>query len=254
MSERWSWDRRRCVLRVVVLACWLTYALVVVAGLALLLPADVKQYAFAFWGVYAVFVLPPAWIHYNWVHNPGYLFGSNGIRRLRFSPQVEAQISRAANFNNAFGVPALPGNLATPRLPPSSNRQPRRGVSAKVRWDVQLYVAAREWRPGVSIPDRTMTVGIDLNPEGVTVVAGRWRPGVLFSVGYASIVGIWNGENIATIGTSDVVVLVVDSGEDQLLLPFALVRPANGVNMREAADRLAQAVDEFRSRWAAEQL
>lgn len=249
MSSEWSWQRRRTVIRYIVLACWVSYALLAHAALLIFLPPEVKQYWFAYWGIYSVLVLPAAWIHYNWVYNPAYLFGSNGIRRLRCSSQVEAQLSRNANLSNAFGVPRLPANLHTApeSFIKSTDGDRRSQLPVKVQWDTHLYVAARLLRPHDAMPNRTITVDVHANPRNVTLTAGRWRPGIVLDVPNDSIVGTWKGESVATIGTSDVLVIVVDAKNgDEVLLPLAVVRPTKPLSKRDVVDELQRHVNAAR--------
>jgi hypothetical protein len=180
-----------------------------------------------FFALIFLFIGPPAWIHYNWVFDPGYLFMSNGIRRLHFSEKIQAQISQRNNSGNNFGVPLLPVDLHTSASGSDLDRAElgnRVTTSARVVWDDYLYVAIGLLFPGMRFPRTSIPAHLELNPAGVVLAAGRWRPGILLQIPYSRIVGVWNGSSIPTIASPNVLVLVVGAENDEVLLPFEVKR------------------------------
>lgn len=207
------------------------------------------QFPQAFLIAVALFVLPPAWIHVNWVFNPEYLFTSNGARRIRFSEHVEAQVSLKSNIVNDFGIPRLPVDLRT---------SPSRGVGGadqsahlemtltRVLWDDYLYIPGRALIPAGPFPKRTLSAILEFGPDGLMLSAGLWRPGVVLELPYSRIIGVWNGSQIKTIDSGGVLVVVVDSGDDDLLFPFDVVRVTPKQSPRAAVEALVRLLEERR--------
>jgi len=221
--------------------CWLLYVLAVVALILLILPSDVKRNPVLCPVVFVLFVAPPAWVHYNWIHDPGYLFMSNGIRRLRYSDHVYAQVSKEGNRRNALGIPYLPSNLHTD----AEGRAPERlesGTNAAgpvpVMWDDWSYVSTSILFRERPIPARTLPATLRLTTDTLIVAAGRWRPGIVLEVPYSAIVGVWNGADIATIGSGNVLVIVAAAGADELLFPLEVTRRGALPTRRAAVEQL----------------
>lgn len=111
--SQWTWQQRSRRIRSIVVACWSAYVVISAGVMVLVVPPILYQAPVLVLCIFAAFILPPAWIHVAWVYFPGYLFMSNGIRRIRSSDIVEAQISATHNRSNALGVPPLPAELRT---------------------------------------------------------------------------------------------------------------------------------------------
>lgn len=251
MSERWTWNRRKSRIRLASTACWVAYLVIVLAIIFIFLPPVISQNFVIFLGMVTVFVGPPAWIHYNWMHDPGYLLMSNGTRRVRFSRQVQAQISRRNNVDNAFGVPRLPADLRTSaKAGRSLASLPADEEIASVQsaWDDYLLISSLALFPAGNYPKNTVTTRLELGADRLVLSAGRWRPGVVLNLPYSRIVGLWRGSDIATIASGDVLVVVVDTGDDEVLFPFEVIRRTAGMSKRETVDALIRQVDARRSR------
>ncbi|MET3566268.1 hypothetical protein ABIC47_001753 [Leifsonia sp. 563] len=229
----------------------MTWSVFVVVGMAAallrwpLLPA----HPFLFFVVIAAFVVPPAWIHIAWIHFPGYLFMSNRIRRLYASDLVESQISRNSNRGNPYGVPSLPNDLRTAaEVPSAPNHESRQQnvTSARVVWEEYLLVSSSILWPGRPMPHTTQAARLDISADAVTLSAGRWRPGTVFELPISSIVGVWDGRKIATIDSGRVLVLVVDTGQDRVLLPFEIMRGKGQPRNRDAVKDLVHIVNQRR--------
>lgn len=197
----------------------------------------------------AVFIVPPAWIHIAWVFFPGYLFMSNGIRSVGFSDIVQAQLSAKHNHANAFDVPPLPADLRTSiSLSHPDHRALVSGeaTSATVAWDDYRYTPSSMLFPKSTFPNTACRARLEVDPDGLTLTAGRWRPATVFELPYSMIVGVWNGSQIVTIDSGRVLVVVVDTGEDELLFPFEITRWNDGPRERSAVDELIRLIDHRR--------
>lgn len=246
MPEQWRWsERRRTVLLLGTLG-WLIYIAGVTSVVLFLLPPVATQDALVVGGTIVILVGPPAWIHFNWVCNPAYLFVANDIRRLHVSRYVEAQVSRSVNRTNELGVPMLPADLRTDSVDLRGEAEADRvKVGAwQVTWDTPLYVATRLLDSRISLPRRTIRASVELREGKMVVSAGSWRPGVVLELPYAMIVGLWNGRDVPTIGSDDVVVVVADSGRDELLFPLQVARSNRGSkrSKRAVADELLHSI------------
>lgn len=113
MPKTWTWARRRQHIRTIVGAAWFVYTSIALGVVATLCWPLLFSYPIVLPIVLAAFIVPPAWIHIAWVHFPGYLLMSNGIRRLYFSDFVQAQVSAAHNRRNSLDIPALPTEMRT---------------------------------------------------------------------------------------------------------------------------------------------
>jgi hypothetical protein len=196
--------------------------------------------------LFATFILPPAWIHVAWVYFPGYLFMSNGIRRIRSSDIVEAQISATHNRSNALGVPPLPAELRTQASPPDRGAGREETTSATVAWDDYLYASSSMLFPNSAFPKAACRASLEVGSAGLTVVAGRWRPATVLELPFAMIVGVWNGSEIATIDSGRVLVVVVYTGDDELLFPFEITRWKDRPREHPAVDGLIRLIDQRR--------
>ena len=252
MHRRWTWLERRRKIRWIATACWSAYLATVLITVALVLPRSTTYYPGLFASLVVLAVGPPAWIHYNWIFNPAYLFGSNGIRRIRFTEQVQSQVSLKNNVGNAFGVPLVPLDLRTPLSRVAGGGGERSGADftlIRVVWDDYLYIPGCALFPGLAVPKRTLPAILDFGSDGLILSVGRWRPGVVFELPYSRIVGVWNGSQIKTIDSGGVLVVVVDSGDDELLFPFEVVRVAPKQSPRVAVEEMIGIIEQRRQNW-----
>ena len=226
MTDIWTWRDRARRLRLVLVVCWLLYVVVSVILIFATVPPVVANYPPMFAVILAMYVCPAIWIHVLWAFNPGYLFMSNGIRRIRSSGLVEAQTSLTKNRNNEYGVPPLQDDLSTPIRSELASASPaaREVVRVQVVWDDYLFAASRALSSELAVPRRTMRAALRVEGSRLALEAGAWRPGAVFDLPITSIVGVWNGSEVATIGSGRVLVVVVAKGEDRLLFPLEIVR------------------------------
>ena len=249
MPKRWTWRERAQAIRWIVAGCWLTYVAMVLAVIALLLPSSISYYAGMFLSFFVLAVGPPAWINYNWVYNPAYLFGSNAIRRIHFSEQVETQVSLKNNIGNSFGVAALPLDLHTSPATVVGGVGACDGeqiTSIQVVWDDYLLVPGTTLLPTSKFPRRTVPAILEFGSGGLVLSAGRWRPGVVLELPYSRIIGVWNGSEIKTIDSGGVLVVVVGSADDELLFPFEVVRVKPKQSPRAAVEALIRVLERRR--------
>lgn len=73
-------------------------------------------------------------------------------------------------------------------------------------WDEYLYVATGILFPDRTLPTRTLKSSVQFGSTGLTLSAGRWRPGVVLELPFSKIVGVWNGSDIKTIDSGGVLV------------------------------------------------
>ena len=251
MREEWTWVRRRQRIRVITVAAWSIYGLIVLIAVVIWCWPAIPYYPVVVLLLVAAFVVPPAWIHIAWIHFPGYLFMSNGIRRLYVSDLVGSQISQNNNRGNIYGVPPLPDDLRTAAEVPSApdREAPLQNItSVRVVWDEYLLVSSSILWPERPLPHTTQSARLDIRADVVTLSAGRWRPGTVFELPISSIVGVWDGRKIATIDSGRVLVLVVDTGQDRVLLPFEIMRGKEQPRNKAAVEELIHIVDQRRLR------
>lgn len=249
MSSTWTWSERKRRIRFVLAFCWLAYVLATFGVIAFVLPSWIIQNPFMVLVFTLVFLGPPAWINISWVYFPGYLFGSNGIRRLLINEVVQAQVSRNRNAHNEFGVPELPADLRTSassagvaRLEPGSSGF----VSTPVVWDQHLYVASSIVFPGKAVPSRTCPAALEFGAEALLLRAGRWRPGLVLELPYDEIIGEWNGSEIKTISSGSVLVVAVATERDEVLFPFEVARVKGAPSERATVETLVARVKQRR--------
>lgn len=250
--SQWTWQQRSRRIRSIVIACWSAYVVISIAGTLLIVSPvlhaipDVIVLVLA---ILAAFIVPPAWIHIAWVHFPGYLFMSNGIRRVGFSDIVRAQVSVENNRANAFGVPPLAEDLRTAVPQPTSfdaGSGSGEATTATVVWDDYLYTPSSILFPKSAFPTSTCRASLQIGSDSLTLTAGRWRPATVIELPFAMIVGVWNGSEIATIDSGRVLVVVVDNGDDELLFPFEITRWKDRPREHSAVDGLIRLIDQRR--------
>lgn len=245
MTKTWTWRERSRRIKLLLSICWLLYVLVSVSLIILTVPPIVVTHPPIFAAVLAMYVLPAAWINLLWVYSPGYLFMSNGIRRVRPSDVVDAQISTARNRDNEYGVPALPTDLRTPiragavSVPLDTTST----VHLQVVWDEYLFAATRALLGNLPLPQRTVRATLSVGRKHLTLAAGRWRPGIVLEIPIDSIAGVWDGSEISTIDSGRVLVVVVAKGDDFVLFPFEIVRWPNRPRDLPAAKALRMLVE-----------
>lgn len=197
----------------------------------------------------AVFILPPAWVHILWVNFPEALFVSGGPRSIGFSDLIQAQISAKNNHANPYGVAPFPAKLRTMvSQSASADDGMRIGdiASVTVAWDDYLYTPTRLLFPTTRLPRTSWRANLEIGPIALTLTAGRWRPAIVVELPYSMIVGVWNGSKIATIDSGRVLVVVVDTGEDELLFPFEIMRWKDRPRQSSAVDELIRLVEQRR--------
>jgi hypothetical protein len=244
MPKLWRWAERKRAIIAFAALCWLGYLAAVLAIMYWAFPPVLAQTPSLFLVVLVVFVGPPAWIHFNWVTAPGYLFMSNGIRRFRFSERLAAQVSRRKNADNIFGVPMLPADMRTTVCVPSASVNMSSDQRTKLvggTWDPYLYAAAALHPDSGVLPKRTTAGAIWLDSDRLTFTAGRWRPGAVLSIPFSRVVGVWNGADIPTISSGNVIVVVVEAGGDELLFPFEVARRDSDSNRRVTVEAMVAA-------------
>lgn len=148
------------------------------------------------------------------------------------SPHIAAQVSRNANHAESFGSPRLPDDLSNLASIPLS--QVGVGpIRVRTEWDRHLFVAAH--RMGLVGKDagREMNATLVIDSSVMSLIAGWWRPGVVFTLPASSVLGLWRGSDVATIGGSDVLVAVIEHEGDQLLFAFTVRRWSQGEELKK---------------------
>ena len=121
----------------------------------------------------------------------------------------------------------------------------RRGCGAP-RLGSRPAAALGQFRPGRAVPTRTCKATLEFGSEGLTLSAGRWRPGLVLKLPYSAIIGVWNGSDIKTISSGGVLVVVVATEHDEILLLFEVAHVKAGPSERTTVEVLVTLVEQHR--------
>lgn len=208
----WTWRERRRFLRRVIAVIWILY------GVPALI-FSLEPWYLPIVAVKLVLLLgTPAVLHFLWVYFPEY-YQLPGPR-VRLGDHVLAQVSRNANHKYESAVARLPSDMSD--LPLVGAEVPGSHASLRVYSSFDTWLLNGAFAAGLleAIPNKGMSITLLVEPSGLTVLGGWWRPAILFTVPVAQICGIWDGDSISVIGDRDVLVVVVRTVDDQVLLPF----------------------------------
>lgn len=224
MREAWSWKRRKQCLFVAKVVAWALYLCLVALFVCLAFPGAFS-YPVATAIFIGAFIAMPCLAQLIWIFNPGYYFRS----ALRITPDVTGHIiapraeSRLRNLSGESG------------LPPEG-----RLVAVKTEWDHWLFAGVAILGSRDPGPKTSGVARLELTRQRVRVSAGMWRPGVVLDFPMSRVVGLWTGTDVETIGGDRVLVLVVETDERPLLLPFQVNRWSSGTT---SSRRVAELVD-----------
>jgi hypothetical protein len=224
MHERWSWSTRSRFYFILKLLAWAAYIPAVSAFMIQRTPHIFQSPSIALL-ILGGFVVVPGYLHLMWVINPGYFYRS----KLRYSDAIAAQISFKLNESGDDSI----ARRLSPKL---VNLVPRHGknesaatcLSFRTDWDQWLGVAAELLGVRRPLPTTNTQARVEVRADRFRVLAGYLSPGVVLELPPSRIVGIWKGSEVPTIGSGQVLVLVVQSEDDLVLLPFRVHRWASG--------------------------
>lgn len=238
IGKSWSWKRRKHFLFLAKLAAWIVYVVAVLLFLYLAFPFGFTEPVRAVLLV-GVLVAMPGSVHLLWIFVPGYFY----VSRLRFTYSVKGHISpdsgrrpasslnvAASTLSNLSGAGAGAGAAERSAQPVV--------LSVRTDWDQWLFTAIRLLGMRDPGPTTSSTARLEITSNGVELLVGYWRPGVVLGVSSSRVVGIWKGSEIDSIGDSRVLVLVVESDEDVVLFPFQVHRWKSGTSSSRNVDDL----------------
>ncbi|MDH6181565.1 hypothetical protein M2152_001747 [Microbacteriaceae bacterium SG_E_30_P1] len=210
--EPWTWTERRRFLRRVIAVIWILYGV----------PALIFSLDYLYPPIIAVKLVlllgTPAVLHLLWVYFSEY-YELPGPR-VRLSDQMLAQVSRNTNHKYESAVARLPSDMSDLPLLGAEDPGPHPTLRVYSSFDTWLLNGALAAGLLAARPNKGMSITLLVEPSGITVLGGWWRPAILFTVPTTQICGLWDGDSISTIGDRDVLVVVVCTEDGQVLLPF----------------------------------
>lgn len=219
-GKSWSWKRRKHFLFLAKLVAWIVYVLAVLIFLYLAFPFAFTEPVRAVFLV-GILVAMPGSVHLLWIFVPGYFY----VSRLRFTNSVKGQISPDSGRRPASSLNVAASTLSNLSGAGSAERSAQPVVlSVRTDWDQWLFAAIRLLGVRDPGPTTSSTARLEITSNGLELLVGYRRPGVVLGVSASRVVGIWKGSEIDGIGDSRVLVLVVESDEDVVLFPFHVHR------------------------------